>query len=76
MLVLSSTVCVLFTEKEARIVLVGDGRVGKTCFCIAYCEDFFPSPYVPVVFDDFVVDVVVAGKPYALRLLDASTVCL
>ncbi|XP_022081978.1 rho-related protein racA-like isoform X2 [Acanthaster planci] len=60
-------------EEKVKIVLVGNDHVGKTCLCLAYCKDYFPYVYIPIVFEDYVQDVVVAGKAFAARPVDTST---
>ena len=44
-------------EKDFKIVVIGDGAVGKTALCQVYVNGEFPTGYVPTVFesDSFVV---------------------
>ena len=46
-------------ELNLKIVVVGDGNVGKTSLLISYCQNRFPRDYVPTVFDTHVKDVIV-----------------
>eukprot|EP01091_Cochliopodium_minus_P005945 TRINITY_DN15836_c0_g1_i1.p1 TRINITY_DN15836_c0_g1~~TRINITY_DN15836_c0_g1_i1.p1 ORF type:complete len:269 (-),score=52.04 TRINITY_DN15836_c0_g1_i1:14-820(-) len=44
------------TPKELKIVLVGDGAVGKTSMVITFTQKKFPVDYVPTVSDYFEAD--------------------
>ncbi|XP_038076724.1 rho-related protein racA-like [Patiria miniata] len=59
-------------EKKVKIVLVGDGNVGKTSLCLSYTIDHFPWGLIPTECSLYSCNAVVGGKPFAHSVIDTS----
>jgi len=43
--------------KNIKLVIIGDGAVGKTCLVMRYANNAYPEEYIPTVFDNYTVNV-------------------
>jgi len=55
-----------------KLVVVGDGECGKTSLLITFAKDEFPETYDPTVFETYVADIEVDGRPVELALWDTA----
>jgi len=55
-----------------KLVVIGDGAVGKTCLLISYANDHFPEDYIPTVFDNYVVNITAGKETIELGLWDTA----
>ncbi|WVF70421.1 hypothetical protein IAT40_005211 [Kwoniella sp. CBS 6097] len=55
-----------------KLVIVGDGAAGKTSLLNVFAVGHFPEAYEPTVFDNYVTEIELDGKPVQLALWDTA----
>ncbi|MCJ1307475.1 Rho GTPase [Agyrium rufum] len=55
-----------------KLVIIGDGACGKTSLLSVFTLGFFPTTYIPTVFENYVTDCRVDGKSVQLALWDTA----
>jgi len=58
--------------KQIKIVVVGDGAVGKTAAMVTYTTNGFPYDHMPTVFENYAAMVMQDGRPCHLSLWDTA----
>ena len=58
--------------QNVKLVVVGDGGVGKTCLLVTYTSGSFPSKYVPTVFDNYTDHMTLDNESFCFALWDTS----
>jgi Ras family protein A len=59
-------------ELVCKVVVCGDGAVGKTCILAVYQKGTFPAKYVPTVFENFTSTISIGEKKISLGLWDTA----
>merc|ERR1712137_859186 len=59
-------------DYQLKLLVVGDGAVGKTCALVTYATNEFPEEYVPTVFDNRSIETTYEGKSVLLQLWDTA----
>jgi small GTP-binding protein len=59
-------------SKTIKIVVVGDGAVGKTCLLVVHNNGTFPTDYVPTVCENYRKKVVVDDVEHSVQLWDTA----
>jgi small GTP-binding protein len=59
-------------SKHVKVVVVGDGAVGKTCLCVTFARQPFPNDYIPTVFDNYAERLVLDSHQINLQLWDTA----
>ena len=58
--------------ENVKIVVVGNGACGKTCFLITYTTNLFPRVYVPTVFETYTANDYICGRLFMFGLWDTA----
>ena len=58
--------------QQVKLVVVGDGGVGKSSFLICATTSHFPCNYVPTVFDNYAANIMVRGSPITVSLCNTA----
>ena len=60
------------TALRRKLVVVGDGACGKTSLLCVFALGEFPTQYEPTIFENYVAEIRLDGKPVQLALWDTA----
>jgi len=60
------------TPIRRKLVIVGDGACGKTSLLCSFALGEFPKEYQPTIFENYVAEIRLDGKPVQLALWDTA----
>lgn len=60
------------SEHIVKIVIMGDGASGKSCFLFAYSKNAFPECYIPTVFENYTASDYIHGHHFKFGLWDTA----
>ena len=56
-----------FENKNSLLVIIGDGKIGKTCLLKRFNEDTFTEDHNPTILDTFYRDIDHEGETRRIR---------
>jgi small GTP-binding protein len=59
-------------EETRKLIVVGDGMVGKTCLLYAFKGDKFHCSHSPTIFETYAVEIQVDGKTVSIYCICSS----
>jgi len=59
-------------SKQVKLVVVGDGAVGKTCLLLKYVDGRYEEAHIPTIFDNKAKRVTLDGQVITLTLWDTA----
>eukprot|EP01080_Neovahlkampfia_damariscottae_P002498 gene2498-3204_t len=60
------------SDHVLKLVVIGDGAIGKTCLIFVYSKGEFPESYVPTVVDNFTISLKIDGKDENVNIWDTA----
>ena len=62
-------------RRDVKVVVVGDGAVGKTCLCNVFVNRVFPLDYEPTIFENHAQQMNVADQVIFSLLCYSTFIC-
>jgi len=62
----------LTSSQQVKIVVIGDGSIGKTCLLTVFVEKSFPVDYIPTVFNTMEYKMKIEGVDVDAQLWDTA----